>query len=78
MDESIIIQNTIKIERKKRRITQKELALTLGVSRQTIAVLEQGNYTPSLLIALKASAYFHEPIESLFYLEKPVIPHLKI
>jgi putative transcriptional regulator len=63
------IKNTIKLERKKRRITQIELAQALGVSRQTIALLEKGNYDPSLRTALKASAYFHEPIENLFYLD---------
>ena len=69
MNKSIKLTNTIKLERKKRRVTQKELAEALGVSRQTIALLEKSNYVPSLLIALKASAYFHEPVENLFRLE---------
>ncbi|MFA5993870.1 MAG: helix-turn-helix transcriptional regulator [Parcubacteria group bacterium] len=69
MDKPEKITNTLKYERKKRRVTQAELATALGVSRQTIVLLEKGNYSPSLFIALKASAYFHEPIENLFQIE---------
>lgn len=69
MNNSEKLQNNIRLERQKRRITQKELAFALGVSRQTISILERGDYVPSLSIALRASAYFHEPIENLFYLK---------
>ncbi len=66
MKKQLFIQNTVKEARKKRRVTQKELAESLGVSRQTIVSMEKNDYTPSLLLALKASNYFHEPIEDLF------------
>lgn len=62
------IRNSIRQERQKRRVTQAEFATALGVSRQTIVLLEKEGYAPSLLLALKASRYFHEPIEQLFYL----------
>jgi putative transcriptional regulator len=63
------IKNNIRTERKKRCITQEELAEALGVSRQTVVLLEKSSYAPSLMLALKASAYFHEPIENLFILD---------
>lgn len=63
------IKNTIKVERKRRRITQAEFAEALGVSRQTVAILEKGDYSPSLFLAMKISHYFHEPIENLFFLK---------
>ncbi|MFZ2192628.1 MAG: helix-turn-helix transcriptional regulator [Candidatus Moraniibacteriota bacterium] len=69
MNTSQKIKNTIKIERKKRRITQTEFANALEVSRQTVAILEKGDYSPSLFLAIKISRYFHEPIENLFFLK---------
>ena len=70
MNRTQIIHNNVQIEREKRRVTQTELALALGVSRQTVIMLEKGDYSPSLLLALKVSRYFHEPIENLFYLKQ--------
>lgn len=70
MKQQVYIKNSIREARKKRKVTQNELAESLSVSRQTIVFLEKGNYTPSLLLALKASHYFHEPIENLFYIEQ--------
>jgi putative transcriptional regulator len=64
-----IIKNTVRIERRRRRVTQAEMAKALGVSRQTVVLLEKGNYAPSLLLAFKVSLYLHEPIEKLFWVE---------
>lgn len=46
--------------------TQEELACAVGVSRQTIIALEKGNYTPSVLLALKIAGFFKVPVEKLF------------
>ena len=62
----ITISNSIKEYRKRLRVTQSELARSIGVSRQTIIMMEKGRYAPSLLIAFRISAYFHRPIEDLF------------
>ncbi|MFA5872191.1 MAG: helix-turn-helix transcriptional regulator [Parcubacteria group bacterium] len=64
-----IIKNIVRMERRRRRVTQAEMAEAVGVSRQTVVLLEKGNYAPSLLLALKVSQYLHEPIEKLFYVE---------
>lgn len=64
-----MLRNTIQHERKKRRITQIELAQALQVSRQTIVQLEKEGYVPSLVLAMRVSRYFHQPIESLFSLQ---------
>lgn len=47
-------------------LTQEELALKVGVTRQTIIAVEKGNYTPSVLLALKLASLFSVPVESLF------------
>lgn len=50
-------------------VTQEMLAERVGVSRQTIIAIEKGNYTPSVLLALKIAKYFKAPVEKLFTLE---------
>jgi putative transcriptional regulator len=49
-----------------RNMTQEELAQKVGVSRQTIISLEKGNYTPSVLLAIKIASVFKVPVETLF------------
>ena len=46
--------------------TQEDLANKVSVSRQTIIALEKGNYTPSILLALKVASYFKMPVEKVF------------
>ncbi|MCA1057498.1 helix-turn-helix transcriptional regulator [Rossellomorea aquimaris] len=52
--------------RKKHKITQEELALSVGVSRQTITSLENEKYTASLVLAYKISRFFNLTIEDVF------------
>ncbi len=64
MKEKII--NRVHALRMEKRITQEELADHVGVSRQTIISIEKGNYVPSVLLALKISAFFQLPAEEVF------------
>lgn len=61
-----IILNQVQQARLKIDLTQEDLAEKLGVTRQTIIALEKGNYTPSILLALKIAGYFKVPVEKLF------------
>ena len=65
-----VITNQVYELRKKRNITQEELAATVGVTRQTIIALEKGNYTPSVLLALKIAQYFKKSVEEIFIYER--------
>lgn len=47
-------------------MTQEDLATAVSVSRQTIIAIEKGNYTPSVLLALKIAAVFNLPVEAVF------------
>lgn len=49
-----------------RGIKQEDLALELGVSRQTISSLEKGRYNPSILLAFKIARRFGLQIEDVF------------
>ena len=61
--------------RKKRKISQEELALAVGVTRQTITSLECEKYTASLLLAYKIARFFNTSIEEVFdFSEVEVLP----
>lgn len=60
------ISNQVNKFRKEIKITQEDLALALGVSRQTVIAIEKGNYAPSIGLALKIAEYFNKPVEKIF------------
>lgn len=60
------MQNRIRELRKQQKISQEELALAVGVTRQTITSIEVGKYTASLPLAFKIARYFDLTIEDIF------------
>lgn len=66
---SEVVTNTVASHRIQKKFTQEELAQALGVTRQTIIAIEKGNYTPSVLLALKIAKFFNKKVESIFKLE---------
>ena len=52
--------------RKQHKLSQEELAMAVGVTRQTITSLEVGKYTASLVLAYKIAKYFGKSIEEVF------------
>lgn len=60
------IENCVYELRTKRGMTQEALAEALGVSRQTVIAIEKGNYTPSVLLALRIAETFRKPVEAIF------------
>ena len=64
------MNNKIKELRKQNKVTQDELAVAVGVTRQTIISLENGRYNASLTLAYKISKYFEMPIEQVFIFEE--------
>ncbi|MCF6242342.1 MAG: helix-turn-helix transcriptional regulator [Bacteroidales bacterium] len=63
------MQNTIRVERARHKITQAELASKVDVSRQTIHAIETGKFVPSTVLALKIAQFFNVKLEDIFYLE---------
>ncbi len=47
-------------------MTQGELGDLVGVTRQTIAAIEQGKYSPSLEVAYRIAHVFRLPLEEVF------------
>ena len=60
------VKNNLEALRRERGIRQEDLAVALGVSRQTVISLEKGRYNPSLALAFRLSRYFGLPIEGIF------------
>ena len=60
------MENRIKMLRKDKNITQDDLAIAVGVTRQTIISLENGKYNASLQLAFKIAKYFGLSIEEIF------------
>lgn len=48
------------------RMSQKELAEAVGVSKQTIFVMEKNNYSPSLVLAFRIADYFGVEVTEIF------------
>ncbi|ASA96537.1 MULTISPECIES: helix-turn-helix transcriptional regulator [Anoxybacillus] len=64
------LSNRINVLRAERKMTQKDLAEKVGVSRQTIISIEKGNYTPSLVLAFEIANAFGVDINDVFQFKK--------
>ena len=51
-------------------MTQQALADQVGCTRQTIILLEQGRYVPSLALALRIARVFGRPVDDIFQLDE--------
>ena len=60
------MKNRLKVLRAERDWSQADLALRLGVSRQSVNALETGKYDPSLPLAFKIARLFDLSIEQIF------------
>ena len=47
-------------------MTQAELGEKIGLTRQTVAAIEQGKYSPSLEAAFRIAQVFGKPLEEVF------------
>lgn len=63
-----IVKNRLKELRARDGLNQTELAKLAQVSRQTVSLIERGEYLPSVLIALKIARIFKEPVDNVFSL----------
>lgn len=56
-----------KLARIEKNLSQQELADMVGVTRQTIGLIEIGNYNPSLNLCIKLSKALDKTLDSLFW-----------
>ncbi len=62
--------NHLKEHRSRLGINQTELGKLAGVSRQTISLIERGDYSPSVTLALKIARICQVQVEDIFEYEE--------
>ena len=65
------LANRLRVVRAERDLSQGELAMLVGVSRQTISSIETGQYGPSTLLAFRLARVLDVRVDELFSLEDP-------
>ncbi len=55
--------------RKEKGLSQAELAARIGVSRQTINMIENGDYNPTIALCLKICKMLDKTLNDLFWEE---------
>ncbi|MEG0092358.1 MAG: helix-turn-helix transcriptional regulator, partial [Oscillospiraceae bacterium] len=58
--------NHVKELRARLNINQQELGSMVGASRQTISLIERGDYSPSIVLAIRIAQVFSVSVEEVF------------
>ena len=66
----MILRNRLKERRAALNVNQQEMGRLCGVSRQTISLIERGDYSPSVTLALKIARIFQVSVEDIFMYEE--------
>lgn len=64
------MKNNVKIARIKVELTQQELADAVGITRQTVSLIEKGKYNPSLKLCLKICYTVDETLDDIFWIDR--------
>ena len=68
-DEEVQVNNRIEELRAAAGISRQDLADAVGVHYQTIGYIERGEYSPSLVLALKMAQVLGVAVEEIFSIE---------
>jgi len=64
------VKNKVKLARIQIDLTQQQLAEKVGVTRQTISLIEKGKYNPTLKLCLQICYAVGKSLDELFWIEK--------
>ena len=64
------VANRIEELRTQSNLSRQELADEVGVHYQTIGYIERGEYSPSLVLALRIASVLGASVEEVFWLDK--------
>lgn len=67
MNEQLVLKNNLRQMRTEQKLSQKQLAELVGVSRNTISSIETGQYCPTAKLALILCTALDTKFEDLFY-----------
>ncbi|WP_456275080.1 helix-turn-helix transcriptional regulator [Bacillus sp. AK128] len=64
------MNNFVKISRVQIGLTQQQLAEKVGVTRQTISLIEKGKYNPTLKLCLEICYVVNKTLDEVFWMER--------
>jgi putative transcriptional regulator len=64
------VANRIEALRTQANLSRQELADQVGVHYQTIGYIERGEYSPSLVLALRVASVLGAKVEEIFWLDE--------
>lgn len=64
------LKNRLKEHRARLGVNQQELGRLIGASRQTVSLIERGDYSPSVTLALKIAKVCGVTVEDIFQYEE--------
>lgn len=64
------MKNKVKLARVEYDLTQQQLAELVGVTRQTISLIEKGKYNPTLKLCLEICYVVNKSLDEVFWLDK--------
>ena len=66
-DNGLVLKNNLAAVRKEKKLSQTDLAKMVGVSRNTISSIENGQFNPTAKLALILCIALDKKFEELFY-----------
>ena len=66
----MVLRNRLRERRAAVNVNQQEKGQLCGVSRQTISLIERGDYSPSVTLALTIAKVCGVAVEEVFYLQE--------
>lgn len=73
MNQKLVFKNRLREIRNAKGLSQSELASMVGVSRQTISSIENGQFNPTAKLALILCIALDQKFEDMFYFELSVV-----
>ena len=70
----MVLRNRLKVYRAMLNVNQQEMGRLCGVSRQTISLIERGDYSPSVTLALTIAKVCGAAVAENFYLQEETEP----
>ena len=60
----------MRIARVQMGLTQQQLAEKIGITRQTVSLIEKGKYNPTLKLCFSICDVVHKSLDELFWLDR--------
>lgn len=70
MSNDVRVPNRVRVARAEKGYTQQELADRVGVTRQTIGLIEKERYNPTILLCLGLATALGKSLDELFIVDK--------